>query len=120
MARPYKGASDTHGQSRDAITENTGNGNDLTVSEGVEVVYADTNDSTLTVTIPSSEETDGRVITVVDRGGNAGTNAITVTAESGNDVNGSDQDLTIGTNFGAMTLRFNADDSEWVGQTSAP
>jgi len=112
----YKGSSNHHGPSRDKITENTGNGNDLTVSEDVEVVYADTNGSTLTVTIPQSEEADGRVVTVVDRGGNAATNAITVSAGSGNDVNGSDQDLTLSTNYGALTLRYNGDNSEWVGQ----
>lgn len=116
----YKGSSNHHGPSRDAITENTGNGNDLTVSEDVEVVFADTNDSTLTVTIPSSAEVDGRRIAVVDRGGNAATNNITVTAASGNNVNGSDQDITISTNNGRADFVFNGDDTEWIATTSAP
>jgi len=77
-------------------------------------VFADTNDSTLTVTIPSSEEVDGRRVAVVDRGGNAGTNAITVSAGSGNNVNGSDQDITITTNYGRLDAVFNADNNEWV------
>jgi hypothetical protein len=117
---PYKGSSSYHGPSRDTITENTGNGNDLTIDEDTQTVFADTNDSALTVTLPSAAERDGKVVTVVDRGGNAGSNAITVTAASGNDINGSDQDLTISTNNAALTLRFNGDDSEWIAQSSAP
>jgi len=112
----YKGSSNHHGPSRDKITENTGNGNDLTVSEDVEVVYADTNDSTLTVTIPESEEVDGRTVTVVDRGGNAATNAVTVTAASGNDVDGSDQDLTLSTNYGSLVLTWSGDETGWFSQ----
>lgn len=117
---PYNGSSKYHDPSKNALTENTGNGNDLTVSEDVEVVFADTNDSTLTVTVPSSAEVDGRTVSIIDRGGNAGTNNITITAESGNNVNGSDQDITIATNHGRADFTFNADDSEWLVQTSAP
>jgi len=112
----YKGSSSYHGPSRDLVTEATGNGNDLTIDADTEVVYADTNDSVLTVTIPSEAEADGKVVTVQDAGGNAGTNAITVTAASGANVDGSDQDLTISTNYGSVTLTYSADETGWFSQ----
>jgi hypothetical protein len=117
----YKGSSNHHGPSRDAITEETGDGNDLTVSEDVEVVFADTSGgSPLTVTIPESEEVDGRRVEIVDEGGNAATQNITVTAGSGNDVNGSDQDITLSTNFVRAVAVFNGAQSAWTVTTSAP
>jgi len=112
----YKGSKTHHGPSRDAITEATGNGNDLTIDEDTEVVFADTNDSVLTVTLPEAAETDGHTVTVQDAGGNAGTNAITVTAGSGNNVDGSDQDLTVSTNYGSVTLAWSADESGWFSR----
>jgi hypothetical protein len=114
---PYKGSSEYHGPSRDKITEETGNGDDLTISEDVEAVFADTNDSTLTVTIPASEEVDGRRVEVFDEGGNAGTNAISISAGSGNDVNGSDQDVDLGTNYGNAVVVYNAASSSWTVST---
>jgi hypothetical protein len=109
----YKGSSRFHGPSRDAITEATGDGNDTTVDEDAEVVLADTTSSALTVTLPEAAERDGHAVTVVDAGGNAGTNSITVSAGSGNDVDGSDQDLTITSNFGELTLVWSDDESGW-------
>jgi len=117
---PYKGSSKYHGPSRNKITEETGNGNDLTVGEDVEVVFANTNDSTLTVTIPESEEVDGRRVEIVDEGGNAGTNNITVSAGSGNNVNGSDQDITLATNYVRAVAVYNGAQSAWTVTTSAP
>lgn len=112
----FKGSKDYHGPSRDLITEATGNGNDLTIDPDTEIVYGDTNDSTQTVTIPEEAEVDGKEVTVQDAGGNAGTNAITVSAESGNDVDGSDQDLTVSSNYGSLTLTWSADESGWFSQ----
>jgi len=109
----YKGSGRYHGPSRDAITEATGDGNDTTVDEDAEVVFADTTSSALTVTLPEAAERDGHRVTVVDAGGNAGTNNVTVSAGSGNDVNGGDQDLTITTNYGATTLVWSDDESGW-------
>lgn len=98
----YKGSKKYHGPSRDKFYEITGDGSDLTIDEETEIVYADTSSSALTVTLPEGAEVDGKVVEVIDEGGNAGTNAITITAASGNDVNGSDQDITIGSNNGKV------------------
>lgn len=109
----FKGSSKYHGPSRDAITEATGDGNDLTVGEDTEVVFADTNDSTLTVTLPEAAEVDGHAVTVVDAGGNASGSNITVSSGSGANVDGSDQDLTISTNYGELTLVYSSDGTGW-------
>lgn len=110
---PYKGSDIYHGPSREAITEATGDGNDLTIEQDTEVVFADTTTSTLTVTLPADAEADGKRVTVVDAGGNAGTNNVTVSAGSGNNVDGSDQDLTISANYGELSLVWSADESGW-------
>ena len=107
----FKGSKKYHGPSRDKIGEETGDGSDLTVDEDTEVVFADTNDSALTITLPESAEVDGKKVKIVDVGGNAGTNAITITAASGNNVNGSNQDVTIGTNNGKKEAFWSGD--EW-------
>ena len=107
----YKGSKKYHGPSRDKIVEETGDGDDLTIDEDTEVVFADTNDSTLTITLPESAEVDGKKVKIVDVGGNAGTNAVTITAASDNDVNGSDQDVDLGTNNGKLEAFWSG--SEW-------
>ncbi len=115
----FKGSSKYHGRSNLKITEDTGNGDDLEIDEFTDVVKADTNDSTLTVTLPSAAEKVGNKVTVVDVGGNAGSNAITITS-SGSDINinGSDQNLTIGTNYAKMELVYTGDG--WFATTTAP
>lgn len=114
---PYKGSSNYHGPSQDYKTEATGNGNDLTINDDTERVLADTNGSTLTVTLPSGAEQDGREVVVVDAGGNAATNAITISAGSGNDVNGSDQDVTLTTGNGRAECIWSDDESQWTVST---
>ena len=109
----FKGSKKYHGAGRDKIIEETGNGNDLTMDEDTEIVLADTNDSTLTITLPESSEVEGKKILIIDEGGNAGSNAITISAASGNDVNGSDQNVTIGTNNGKKEAVWK-DGTGWV------
>lgn len=113
---PYKGSDQYHGPARELVTEATGNGNDLTIGQDTQVVYGDTNDSTQTITIPADAEADGKEVTVQDAGGNASTNAITVSAGSGANVDGSDQDLTITSNYGSLTLTYSADETGWFSQ----
>jgi len=113
---PYKGSSQYHGPARELVTEATGDGNDTTLDQDTQIVYADTNASVLTVTIPEAAEADGKEVTVQDAGGNAGTNNITVSAGSGANVDGSDQDLTISTNYASVTLTYSADESGWFSQ----
>jgi len=79
-------------------------------------VYADTNDSALTVTIPADAEADGKEVTVQDAGGNAGTLNVTVSAASGANVDGSDQDLAVSSNYGSLTLTYSADETGWFSQ----
>jgi hypothetical protein len=113
---PYKGSSQYHGPARELVTEATGNGSDLTIDPDTQIVYADTNDSTLTVTIPEAAEIDGKEVTVQDAGGNAGSNSITITAGSDNNVDGSDQNLTISSNYASTTLTWSDDETGWFSQ----
>jgi len=112
----FKGSSNYHGPSRALVTEATGDGNDTTIDADTQIVYADTNDSVLTVTVPEAAEVDGKTVTVQDAGGNAGTNNITISAGSGNNVDGSDQDLTISTNYGSATITWSEDETGWFSQ----
>jgi len=113
----FKGAKDAHGQSRDKITEAASDGSDLTINEDTEVVFGDTTSSAQTITIPEGAEVDGKVVTVVDSGGNAGTNAISVSAASGSNVNGSDQDISLSTNYGDAVAYYDGDSGEWFVST---
>lgn len=82
----------------------TGDGSDYTVKDNDYMVGADTNDSALTVTIPSSViAQEGRVIIVNDEGGNAGTNNITVATEGSENIDGSSSG-SISTNYGTLAL----------------
>lgn len=108
----YKGSSKYHGPSRDLVVSETGNGNDYTTDEDDQLVLADTNDSTLTVTLATAQLRAGATVTVLDEGANAATNNITVSAEGGEDINGSDQDLTISTNRNG--IRFQSDGDQWL------
>ena len=113
---PYKGSSKYHGQARALVTEATGDGNDTTLDADTQIVYADTNDSVLTVTVPEAAEVDGKSVTVQDAGGNAGTNNITISAGSGANVDGADQDLTISSNYGSATITYSDDETGWFSQ----
>lgn len=80
-----------------------GDGSDHTVVQGEMIIQADTSSSTATITLSDAiAAEEGYVVIVNDSGGNAATNNITITAETdtSHNVDGSNQDLTLATNFG--------------------
>lgn len=79
----------------------TGDGNNHTTDADTMVVEADTTTSALTVTVDSNTAQEGRILFVFDSGGNAGTNAITVSGGTGVTVNGTSN---ITTNNGAVLM----------------
>lgn len=72
-------------------------------TDGEEVVFVDTSGGAVTVTLASADATEGNVVTVVDVGGGADTNQITVSAESGETVDGS-TDTTVSSSWGATVV----------------
>lgn len=85
-------------------TAKTGDGDDYTVKQNDFIVGADTNDSTLTVTIPSAIISEkGRAIIINDEGDHAGTNNITVATEGSEEIDGS-ATATISTDSDTLAL----------------
>ena len=117
---PYQGSKNYHGPSRAKVASATGDGNDYTASKDDQVVVRDTNDSIQTITLPAvSDIQAGKTVEVHDGGGNAGTNNITVTANSDDaNINGADQDITISTNYAVHYFTYTG--SEWLTQNSVP
>lgn len=82
-----------------------------------EIVYVDTTGGAVTITLPPIQTGNGTVggrrsIRVIDSGGMAGTNAITVSRAGSNTINGGTS-FTIGANYGQGTF---TDDggSDWI------
>jgi len=117
---PYQGSKNYHGPSRAKIASATGDGNDYTADADDQVVVGDTTSSTQTITLPAVADIQtGAKVEIHDGGGNAGTNNITVTANSNDaNINGSDQDITISTNYARHVFTYTG--SEWLTQSSAP
>lgn len=66
----------------------------------------------VTVTLPPSANLiQGQKITIHDGGGNAGGNTITIAADGSDNINGG-ANVTITTNYGRRTCRWNG--TEWV------
>lgn len=87
----------------------TGDGDDYTVRSDDYIIGADTNDSTLTVTIPSGEAKKGRVIIINDEGGNASGNNISIDSDSVDIDDSADDSIT--TDYGTLALY--SDGSQW-------
>lgn len=62
------------------------------------------------VTLPTAQSTAGRTITLVDTGGNGGTNNITVLTEGAETING-EANLVINTDYGKAVLQ--SDGTDW-------
>lgn len=92
------------------VHKNTGNGDDYTATKNDYIIGADTNDSTLTVTLPSNANVDGKFYVVNDEGGNAGTNAITINTEGDENIDGGSS-ITISSNNGSVQIY--SDGSNW-------
>jgi hypothetical protein len=72
-------------------------------------IYAyDTSGSTVTVTVSSDDIAAQRVIVVKDKGGGAGTDAITVDTEGSENIDGS-ASTTISTDYGVLRLYSDGD-----------
>lgn len=82
---------------------------DYTITDENEVVVADGSSSAVTVTLPSPSPDLDIVISAF----NTSTNATTVTAPGTENLNGSDQDLTISSDYSAGTLRIVSDGTEF-------
>lgn len=93
-----------------------GDGNDHTLADDEFVVSMRTDASAATVTLPESLAGSGQIWVIVDRGGNAATNAITIDAEDGanHNVNDSDQNLTISANNGYAVVYAEPDNDNWI------
>jgi len=85
-----------------------------TTTSGEEVVLVDTSSGAVTITLASADlAANGEsmnVVTIVDVGGAAETNPITVDTESGEGIDGGTTE-TVETNYGATVLA--ADDTQW-------
>jgi len=116
---PYKGSKNYHGPSRAKVTSSTGDGNDYAADKDDQVIFANTNDSVLTVTLPDTSEIQtGHTVEVVDEGGNAGTNNITVTQNGSENINGAATDTTVSTNYAREVYVWNG--TQWLNSAAAP
>jgi hypothetical protein len=73
-------------------------------TDGESVIYADSTNQSFNVNITSQDEIEGRVIRVIDTGGNSASNAIGI--QSNSNIDGSTQ-ISITTNYGSKALIFN-------------
>lgn len=86
-----------------------------TTTSGEDTILADTSGGAFTVTLATSDVKAGRSIRVVDSGGAAGSNNITVAAEGGETINGP-TGTTIATNYGYR--EYESDGTAWFEVTS--
>jgi len=79
-------------------------------TDGEQLLFADTSGSPVTITLSSEDLDDGSNVIIVDSGGNAGTNAITLDTEGSETINGS-ASVTIDTEYSAKAVA--SDGSNW-------
>lgn len=77
------------------------------------IVGGDTSSSAITLSLATTIENTGALMVIQDEGGNAGTNNITINANSGSNINGSGS-ITINSNYGGKLLYYNG--SNWFAQ----
>lgn len=80
------------------------------MTNGEDIIYGDTNSQSFDIEIIPDDEFEGRKITVIDTGGNAGTNAIGINTGSTASISGS-AGFTINTNYNSVTILF--DGTNW-------
>lgn len=90
--------------------QNPGDGNNASSTEDSRFALMDTSSSTATFTLSTADNNEGRVITVVDIGGNATNNAITVNTEGSANVDGGSS-ISVGSNHGQVTVM--SDGTNW-------
>lgn len=62
--------------------------NNYTVSSTDVIIFVDTSSQAVTVTLPATSAALGRTLSIVDFGGNAGTNFITIQCDGSDIING--------------------------------
>ena len=86
-------------------------------TQGEDIIEVDSSGGTVTVTLASADADAGRTITILDDGGNAATNTITVNTEGGETIDpDGDSSKTITVDHAAFT--FEANGTNW-NQTGA-
>jgi hypothetical protein len=80
---------------------------------GDSIVGVDTTGGAVTITLHAANTTGvtGRVYTIMDEGGNAGTNNITVTADGTDTINGSTDDAYVNGDYNRLQLY--SDGTRW-------
>lgn len=79
-------------------------------TSGEEVLYVDTSGGIVTVTLASSDVSNGNFVTIIDVGGASDDNPITIDTESTETIDGSSTS-TIDTNYGAKVV--SSDGTNW-------
>ncbi|QLG62838.1 glycosyl hydrolase family 28-related protein [Halorarum salinum] len=80
------------------------------------LLYVDTSSGSVTVTLATADARNGHSVRIVDVGGNAGTNAITVETESSEVINPDGEgSKTIDADWGQLEVQSDGDD--WFAQT---
>lgn len=79
-----------------------GTDTDGSTTEDTQIVFANPATTAVTITLSTADAKKGRVITVVDVSGNAGTNNITINTEGTANINGGT--LTISSNYGSFKV----------------
>jgi len=82
---------------------------DYTITDENEIVISDGSSSAVTITLPSPSTDLDLVVSAI----NTSSNNTTITAPGTENLNGSDQDLTISSDYDAGTLRIVSDGSEF-------
>jgi hypothetical protein len=91
-------------------TESTNTVSSNYSTSGETTIFADVSGGSLTVTLSSSDVSDGKIVRVMDKTGNADSNNITVNTESSETING-ETDAVINDDFESLT--FQSDGTDW-------
>jgi hypothetical protein len=88
-----------------AVTANT-------TTSGEEILLVDSSGGAVTITLASADLATGNVVTVVDVGGAARSNAITIDTGGGEGIDGSTS-ITVDTDYGATVVVGDAGSGQW-------
>ena len=88
-----------------AVTTNT-------TTSGEEVLLVDTSGGAVTITLASADLSTGTVVTIVDIGGAAGTNVITVDTEGGEGIDDGTTTI-VDSDYGATVVLADANSGQW-------
>ena len=75
----------------------------MTTTDGRCIVLADSSSNAITINLPAASENNGRVIYIKDKGGNAGTNNITIDPNSSETID-AQPSTAINQNYGSMMI----------------